>query len=723
MTGKQLSMWQAPATVHRWRPRRASTVLASLSLAIVLSSQAWGQRVPETASQTPRDTAEKPDVYPIGEAVAVYRAVLDLLYVDGKRRPDLIVLHDTARRQSGGPCPRPCPQRWPHKSKIDSATILAYARPRLGTPRIIGFGYKIPIRLVTTDDFERIRHEGIGYLANFPQDQIGPAEAFWTGFRRRFPGAWGHVMLGTVAFDSKQTEALIGVRQACGEYCSSFETIFLKRIRGKWRVIERIPEEVQIHMRTSGNLRYRGPAGENPQQSQIFAVDRSGTPGRPESEDAIKIYHAVLDRLYSFYGERPRTLVITENHSYAPKGVPRHRSAIDPKVVATYDFFAQVTDAVHRFKYRLPIAWVSQESLQQLERDGVQLAKAAAARGELEQSSLWLAFNSKYPGAWGYLSLGRVAFNPRHTQALVFTHHSCGSSCVTADTWLLERKGESWRIVERMPRDNQTNWGLDGLRYLGPGVDPRTYRSRRVQGVITNAETNLPLARLKVEAVLQNNKSRFVTTDSAGRYVLNNLPLGGFAMKLPCRNGSPPDSIQLHPVVVTPGLDSTVNFSVNFSFCPQRSVQREPELAPNAPRDAPVDVTHECMLQEMDLAIRPYIAEARASWPKARARYLAGLPAGHSFFVTALLVDDSDRREQVFIAVDEIHHGTISGRIWNRIGIVRGYNHGDRYRFAEAELRDWTITRPDGTEEGNFVGKFLETYEPRGTCESNSTSE
>jgi hypothetical protein len=31
---------------------------------------------------------------------------------------------------------------------------------------------------------------------------------------------------------------------------------------------------------------------------------------------------------------------------------------------------------------------------------------------------------------------------------------------------------------------------------------------------------------------------------------------------------------------------------------------------------------------------------------------------------------------------------------------------------SEAELLDWLITKPDGSEEGNVVGKFLDTYRP-----------
>jgi uncharacterized protein YegJ (DUF2314 family) len=150
--------------------------------------------------------------------------------------------------------------------------------------------------------------------------------------------------------------------------------------------------------------------------------------------------------------------------------------------------------------------------------------------------------------------------------------------------------------------------------------------------------------------------------------------------------------------------------------------QSTPQLSPNAPNDRPVETAQRCIWNAMDRAMQPYIAQARASWPQARQRYLAGLPPRHTFFVTALIVDDSDRREQVFIAVDSIQGGKISGKIWNRVDIVHGYRLGDRYSFPESELRDWLIAKPDGSEEGNFVGKFLDTYEPPRSCLNTSVS-
>ena len=111
----------------------------------------------------------------------------------------------------------------------------------------------------------------------------------------------------------------------------------------------------------------------------------------------------------------------------------------------------------------------------------------------------------------------------------------------------------------------------------------------------------------------------------------------------------------------------------------------------------------------MDRAIAPYVAQARASYPEARARYLAGLPPRHSFFVTVDLRDSRGNVERVFLLVDRIDTGVIHGRIWNILQLVQGFTYRQAYSIPEAEVLDWTITKPDGTEEGNFVGNYLDS--------------
>ena len=138
---------------------------------------------------------------------------------------------------------------------------------------------------------------------------------------------------------------------------------------------------------------------------------------------------------------------------------------------------------------------------------------------------------------------------------------------------------------------------------------------------------------------------------------------------------------------------------------------QEVNVAPNAPKDKPVRARGDQVTQ-FEEAIRPHVETARKTYPQARERFLKRLPPEHTFFITTKLRDASGRFEQVFVAVREIKGGQISGRIWSDINLVSGYKLGDPYTFPESELIDWTISRPDGTEEGNFVGKFLETYQP-----------
>lgn len=145
---------------------------------------------------------------------------------------------------------------------------------------------------------------------------------------------------------------------------------------------------------------------------------------------------------------------------------------------------------------------------------------------------------------------------------------------------------------------------------------------------------------------------------------------------------------------------------------------QEINVAPNAPKDKPVQ-TKSSEVQKLEEAIKPYLEMARKTYTQAKERFLKGLPPKQTFFVTARLYDSSGRFEQVFIAVNEIKDGRIKGLIWSDVQLVSGYQKGDSYTFPESELIDWTITKPDGTEEGNFVGKFLETYQSQTVVEPN----
>jgi hypothetical protein len=136
-----------------------------------------------------------------------------------------------------------------------------------------------------------------------------------------------------------------------------------------------------------------------------------------------------------------------------------------------------------------------------------------------------------------------------------------------------------------------------------------------------------------------------------------------------------------------------------------------PTLSPNAPPDQPFDSRDKEEVEAYRAAIAPYVEKGRKTFPEAKRRYLEGLPPGHSFFAVTNLRDNSGVTEQVFVAVAGLKDDRITGRIASDIRGVKGFKNGDPYSFLESELVDWLITHPDGSEEGNVVGKFLDEWQ------------
>lgn len=130
------------------------------------------------------------------------------------------------------------------------------------------------------------------------------------------------------------------------------------------------------------------------------------------------------------------------------------------------------------------------------------------------------------------------------------------------------------------------------------------------------------------------------------------------------------------------------------------------------PPDRPAGASTPAAWRAAVEAMQPYVDRARATWPSARARFLRGLALGARLLVTTRITDPFGRSEQSFILVDRITEDLIEGTIDSEIGLVTGWRRGDQYVLREGDLIDWTIVHPDGREEGNVVGKFLDTYRP-----------
>src|ERR1043166_6947379 len=195
-----------------------------------------------------------------------------------------------------------------------------------------------------------------------------------------------------------------------------------------------------------------------------------------------------------------------------------------------------------------------------------------------------------------------------------------------------------------------------------------------------------------------------------------------------------PDTKEPASIVFVVGADGTVkrllySTDIPFGRCVGSKVRAIKSL-PKPPRDnwvvalgaanhhheeearskAPVDQSTATRGQEQveayDRAIAPYVAKARASYPSAKKRYLAGLPSGYTFAVWIRLYQNDEkthqhRHEDVFVAVEQIKNGTIRGYISNNLDLLTNYKKGQRIEFPESDVKNWVILRPDGTEEGN----------------------
>ena len=141
----------------------------------------------------------------------------------------------------------------------------------------------------------------------------------------------------------------------------------------------------------------------------------------------------------------------------------------------------------------------------------------------------------------------------------------------------------------------------------------------------------------------------------------------------------------------------------------------EKEAPPAAhPPDKPVTSAGQAAFDARNKAMAPYIERGRATYPAAKKRFLAGLTSGQTFSVMKRLSEGNGAVvEDVFVYVDSIKDGKIYGRIASELQAIKSQHQWDKISFPESEIMDWTIVHADGSEEGNAVGKFLDTYKPQ----------
>jgi hypothetical protein len=113
-------------------------------------------------------------------------------------------------------------------------------------------------------------------------------------------------------------------------------------------------------------------------------------------------------------------------------------------------------------------------------------------------------------------------------------------------------------------------------------------------------------------------------------------------------------------------------------------------------------------------AIAPYIAAAVSTYGNAKKQFLAGLPRKDAFYVSARVSRVTGVYVLAIVKVTKIDEskGLISGRVQNDVGGHTGYRKYDDISIPESEVIDWRIARSDGSDEGDFVGKFIASLDP-----------
>lgn len=194
------------------------------------------------------------------ESKVVYSSVFDSLFHQGSESPGMIVLKDSTSWEAGNVVYRGRLQQ-PHKSLIGQEVIDDFTA-RVVPPIAIDesfFSYSKPIAFIGNADAFRL--DTLGKKTAPPQSIYEQRFSDWSyGFAKEYPKAWGVTSVSQVGFNRAKTEALVFVGHFCG-MCYHDETFYLRKLDGRWRVIERIPFRQQDGL-GPGEIRYLGQGAE-----------------------------------------------------------------------------------------------------------------------------------------------------------------------------------------------------------------------------------------------------------------------------------------------------------------------------------------------------------------------------------------------------------------------------------------------------------------------------
>ena len=314
------------------------------------------------------------------------------------------------------------------------------------------------------------------------------------------------------------------------------------------------------------------------------------------SGDVAAVYRTVLDVLYDVRGATPRLVVLNEvadgrvvacGKALCPF-IPTHKSRIDTLTLQSFRRATLTRRLIRRdFKYRLRLTLLTESGRAALPGIGQRRVTGSSGTGMTERP-FWIGFMSAYPGAWGLATVTQVGFNPARNQALLQVRHSCGTYCSSTEIMFLRKSKGRWRVAERLPESSDsTDLGHQYLRFRGvgagrPAVEMKAKQvsdsvrrmsvPRAIRGVLRDAGSGSSIAHARVSLHAGNTPNTpwdQVYSDSAGRYVFINPPVGGAGIMVYCPKSTarPGEILGVAGTDVEPGTDITVDLTLESQRC------------------------------------------------------------------------------------------------------------------------------------------------------------
>ncbi len=109
------------------------------------------------------------------------------------------------------------------------------------------------------------------------------------------------------------------------------------------------------------------------------------------------------------------------------------------------------------------------------------------------------------------------------------------------------------------------------------------------------------------------------------------------------------------------------------------------------------------------LALADPVREALRTLPQAKKKFLAGLPSGDQFLLSVRVVATDTSFRQASARVMGWHGNTVQALLLPDASTSAVPTEPLPISFPETAVVDWTLLRASGREEGNFVGRYLDT--------------